>query len=232
MKLKRLLAPKFWRIARKHFTWAISPIPGPHRKFECIPLGVILRDILKLAETRKEAKKIVKRGEILVDQRVRKEIGFPVGVFDTISIPRIKKHYRVVPFSNGLKLVEIDENESKVKVCKIVNKSKVKKGKIQLHLNDGRNILLEENGFKTGDSLLIELPSQKILKHIKLEKGNLAMVVKGSNIGKIVRIKEIIPGKFKQPSKVICEHEGKTIEILKEHLVVIGEKEPLIKVIE
>ena len=232
-KLKRLLAPKFWKIPKKAFKWTVSPRPGPHKKFECIPLLIIVRDILKLAETGKEAKRIIKSGEILVDGKKRKDYAFPVGLMDVVSIPKIKKFYRVLPFKNGLKLAEISEEKANKKICRISRKTLVKGGKVQLNLHDGRNLLIEKDEYKTGDSILIELPSQKILEHVKLEEGNLGLVLKGKNAGKIGRIKKIVKRKrMVEHNKVICELDNKDVEIRKEHVFVVGREKPLIKMSE
>ncbi|MEM3193440.1 MAG: S4 domain-containing protein, partial [Candidatus Bathyarchaeia archaeon] len=67
--LKREMTPTFWPIHRKKFVWALKPSPGPHPIERCIPLGVIVRDLLGLAETMREAKKIIAQGKILVDGR-------------------------------------------------------------------------------------------------------------------------------------------------------------------
>ena len=227
-KLKRLLAPDFWKVAKKEMTWVVSPRPGPHKKFECIPLLIIVRNILGFAETGREAKRIIKKGEILVDGKPRKDHAYPVGLFDVVSIPRIGKHYRVVISKKGLKLTEIDEKESGVKICKIKNKTAVKGGKIQLNLHDGKNILVEkkDDKFKTGDSLLVSLPHLKILKHIPLENGSLVVVVKGKNKGKLGKVKEILSGKFNVKPKVIMEADGKEIEVLKEYVYVVGKEKP------
>ena len=56
--LKRYGIPKFWPLSKKEKVWAVKPRPGPHPKDFCIPLQIIVRDILELAETSKEAKKI------------------------------------------------------------------------------------------------------------------------------------------------------------------------------
>jgi small subunit ribosomal protein S4e len=229
MKLKRLRAPSFWKIQKKATKWTVSPRPGPHKKFESIPLQIIARDILKLAETGKEAKSIIKKGEILVDGRKRKDHGYPVGLMDVVAIPRIKKYYRVLPTEKGLELVEIGEGEADKKICGIKNKTSVRKGKIQLNLHDGKNLLVDKDVYKTGDSLLLKLPEQKILEHIKLEKGNMGLIVKGKNSGKVVRIKEMVVIKSKEPSKVICELENKEMEVLKDYVFVVGRQEPAIK---
>ncbi|HKZ45635.1 MAG TPA: S4 domain-containing protein, partial [archaeon] len=95
MKLKRFKVPSYWKIEKKSVKWAVSPRPGPHKKYECIPLQVIVRDILKFAETGKEAKTIINKGEILVDGAVKKDYAFPIGLMDSVSIPKIKKFYRM-----------------------------------------------------------------------------------------------------------------------------------------
>ena len=143
--LKRLAAPKFWKMAKKGVKWVVRPSPGPHPLKECIPLLVLVRDILKLVETADEGKKIIKRGEVLVDGKIRKDHKFPVGLFDVISIPKIGKNYRIIPNKDGLGLIEIGEKEKNKKLCKIVGKTLVKGSKIQLNLHDGKNILVEEN---------------------------------------------------------------------------------------
>ncbi len=229
-KLKRLLAPEFWKVPKKLYKWTVSPRPGPHPKFYSIPLQIIIRDILKLAETGKEAKSIIKKGEVLVDGKIRKDHVYPAGLFDVISIPKLNQNYRIVPSVNGLKLVKISEKESKLKICKIKSKTMVRKNRLQLNLNDGKNILVDDVKYKTGDSLLVELPSLKIIQHISLEKGSLGMVSKGANAGKTGEIKEVISGKMKEQAKIACEIEGKTQEILKDRFFVIGKDKPLITV--
>jgi len=230
--LKRLTAPKFWPIPKKKFTWTFSPSPGPHKKEECIPLAIVIRDILKLAESGKEAKRIIKSREVLVDGKVRIDHRYPVGLLDVISIPKIKKHFRVIPYKNVLKLIEIDEEDSKKKILKIVGKKSIKGNKFQLNMNDGKNLIVNENKYKTNASLLVELPTLKILDYIEMDVGNLALITSGGNAGNICKIVEVKEGKFNVKPKLVCEMENKKIEVLKEHAIVIGREEPLIKVSE
>lgn len=232
MKLKRLLAPTYWKVQKKKVKWVVSPTPGPHKKDECIPLQIIARDVLNLVETGKEAKTIINKGEILVDGKVRKNHAFPVGLMDVVSIPKIKKYYRVLLSGERLGLKEILEKEANQKICRIGNKSLVRKGKLQLNLHDGRNLLVEKDDYKTGDSVLIEVPSQKILDHIKLEKGNLALIIKGKNSGKIAIIKELIIKKSGEPNMAICKLENKDVEVRKDHVFVVGRETPIIKMSE
>ena len=230
--LKRLVAPVYWPTHTRGYTWTFSPSPGPHKKDECIPLAIIVRDILKLAETGREAKKIVKAGEIKIDGKVRKDPKYPVGLLDAISIPKINKHYRVVPFKNGLKLIEINEEEANKKIVKIVNKTAVKGGKLQLNLNDGKNILVSNDIYKTHDSLLIELPTLKILEHIKLEEDTLVLIISGKRSGKIGKVAKVYEGRFNVKPKVECEIDNEKVEVLKEYIICVGKEKPLIKVVD
>lgn len=229
-KMRRLLAPTFWKVGKKVLPYVISPSPGPHKKFECIPLGIIVRDILKIAETYKEAKKIIKSGEILVDGKPRKDHKYPVGLMDVISIPKIKKNYRVVVNSKGLKLIEISEKDASLKLCKIANKTKVKGGLTQLNCHDGRNILVKEDIYKTGDSLVIEIPSNKIVEHLKLQKKTLVLITKGKNIGKIAKVEDFKAPGFKRPQIVICKENESKFEVLKAHVLVVGMDKPAIEI--
>ena len=56
-----------------------------------------------------------KEGGILVDNRVRRDRGFPVGIMDVVSIPKTKQHFRVLYDVKGrFVLKSLDENEAKV----------------------------------------------------------------------------------------------------------------------
>lgn len=219
-RLKRLGSPKWWPIERKTKKFTVPP-RGPHSKNLSMPLQVLLRDVLKFAETGKEAKSVIKRGEILIDGRKIKDPKFGVGFFDLIEIPSLKKSWRIVP-GNGLKLIETPENEKKLKICKIIDKKTLRGKKNQLNLNDGRNILTDEK-YSTQDSLLIELPEQKIVDHIKFEKGSTAMVMEGRNAGKISKIKEI------EHDRVWLENE-KNLEVPKRMVIMVGREKPIIKI--
>ncbi len=227
-KLKRLAAPKFWKQERKGFKLTVSPRPGAHKKKECLPLQIVVRDILKLVETGTEAKSIIRKGEVIVDGLVRKDPRYPAGLMDVISIPKINKFYRIISTKKGLEIIEVDKSDEKL--CRINGKTTVKEGKIQLNLHDGRCVLVDKTGFKTGDSVLLEMPSQKIKEHLKMEKGCLGLVIKGKNSGNLVTVKDLIIPRGREPNKLICEMDKKDVEVLKDYVLVVGKDKPVIKV--
>jgi len=217
--LKRLVAPSWWPIQRKTSKFVVS-VRGPHPKNLSIPLLVFVRDIIKIAETNKEARTVIKKGEVLVDGRKIKDIKYGIGLLDAIEIPVLKKAWRAIP-KNGLSFIEISEKEAKLKICKIINKRTIKGNKLQMNLHDGRNILTNEK-YSTYDSILVELPKQKIINHIKFEEGSLALVCEGKNAGKIAKIKKIEGGR-------IWLGDEKVFEVPKNLTIVVGKNEPLIK---
>ena len=179
----------------------------------------------------KDAKKIIKAKEIFVDGKARTDHKYPVGLFDVVEIPKIGKQYRIIPTYSGLNLIEIPKNEAKLKLCRINGKNLLKGKKVQLNLHDGRNIIAEaKKEYNTGDSLLIELPSQKIVEHVKMDKGMLSIITGGQNKGDVANIKEIITTRSREPNKVICIKEGKQFEAIKDYVFVIGKDKALIKI--
>ncbi|MCS7123454.1 MAG: 30S ribosomal protein S4e [Candidatus Aenigmarchaeota archaeon] len=220
-KLKSYLAPWFWRIPKKEQHWVYSPSPGPHKKFECIPLAIILRNILKIVDTGKEAETVVKKGEVKIDGRVVKDFRYPVGLFDTIIIEKIEKYYRVVPFKGGLTVKEIGKEESNLKICKVVNRTVVKNGNIQLNLHDGKNIIYNEK-VNTQSSLLLELPTLRILDVINLDVGNYVVSIAGNH--------GIIKNYDKKTKIVYFSRDGESFSTSVKYVYVVGREKPLITI--
>lgn len=149
---------------------------------------------------------------------------------DVLSIPNLKKFYRVLASPKGLRLIEISEKDSKLKILKIKNKKLLKGGKTQLNFHDGKNLIVEKEVYKTGDSVLVELPSMRIVESLKLEKGITGMIIKGKNAGKLAEVKNIVISRTLEPNKVVCECENKKLEVTIDHFFVIGKKSPLIEI--
>jgi small subunit ribosomal protein S4e len=206
--IKRLAAPRHWPIERKTSKFVVTS-RGPH-SFG-IPLLVIIRDVLGYADTGKEAKKIITSGQVLVDGKKCKDIKFGIGLMDVVEIPAMSKSWRMLP----LKLKET--SETKTKLCKIVDKKILRGNKLQLNLHDGRNIIAD-NSYKTRDSILIELPDQKIKHHLKFQKGMLALILIGKRAGEISEIEKI------ETDRVWLKNG----EIPIDGIMIVGKEKPMI----
>ncbi len=223
---KRMSAPKSWQISKKVNKWITSTRPGPHNKQQSVPLIVVLRDMLGAVNNRSEAKKILSEGKVLVDGVARKDLRFPVGLMDVITIPLSEVSYRVLLDSkNRLVLHRLPAVVSE-KLCRIEGKTCIRSGKVQLNLTDGMNIE-GSNDYKTKDSVLLSIPEKEVLKHIEYREGNLALIIGGSHTGEVGVIKEInkVRSSHKNTVTISGEQEFETIE---DYVFVIGENEPLI----
>jgi len=242
--LKRKPAPKFWPIHRKEAVFTVRPKPGPHPISRCVPLTLIVRDILEIAKTRREAKKIISQGKILVDGKVQREDLFPTGLMDVITIPDMKKTYRVLPSQKGLVLHPVGKKEKVgFKLCRIENKTTVRGGHIQLNFHDGKNMLVrvkdanhpEEDVFQTLDTLKINLSKQEIVGHFKLNDGAPAIIIDGKNIGKsgkIVAIEKRPEQKRRSTLVTIEDGDGNRFQTTMDYIFVIGDKQPHISLTE
>ncbi len=222
MHQKRLSAPKTYKIPRKIFKWTVKPSPGPHNK-NAVPLLIVVRDYLQLADTAREARRIIASGEILVDGVPRKDYKFPVGLFDVIKIPKLNKSYRMV-FDEKGRYVPIEIEDDNLKLYKIVNKTMVKGGRIQLNLFDGTNVL-GDNSFKTKDSILMEIPEKKIVDHLPFEIGALVMITGGTHAGEIGRVKDYKVVRSSSPNLVTVEVGGRELTTIEDYVFVIGKKD-------
>jgi len=240
--LKRHAAPAWWPIPRKEYTWTVKPSPGPHPIDRCIPLLIIVRDILKYAKTAREARRLIAEGHFKVDGRVRKDYKFPVGLMDVLEVVDTEEYYRIVPHPvKFLTLHKIDKEEASFKLCRIENKTVVTEGHIQLNLHDGRNHLVrvnnplnpEEDVYRTYDVVKIAVPKQEILDHIKCEEGVLAITIGGKNVGRVGRITRIEQF-FKRRDAVVTlkSDKGKEFRTNLKYVFPIGQDEPLISLPE
>jgi small subunit ribosomal protein S4e len=226
--LKRLAAPRVLRLHRKERALTIRAAPGPHPLELAIPIGLVVRDYLSLCDTYKEARKIVSNGDILVDGVKRKNIKFPCGLMDVISIPKMRKNVRILFDRNGkLTLVPISESDAEWKLCRIQNKTIVKGKKVQLNLHDGKNKLVEKDEYKTGDVLKISFKENKIDEVYRFDKGTVSMIIGGTHIGEIASIEEIQVVASSKPNLAKMKGE-KEFSTIAEHVFPIGKTKPAI----
>ncbi len=223
--LKRIVAPTTVPVHnKKETTWMVKPFPGAHPSGRCMPLGVLLRDVLNVAKSSREVKAILSGRMVEVDGKVRVEEKFPVGLMDTISIPKSGKHYRIRLDDKGrLVPVEIKKDDAAKKLLKVVKKHTVKKGKTTLTFHDGRN-LLSDNHVMVGDSVVVSIPTAELKSHLKREKGARCLVMDGKHAGSIVSLKEIVHRKGGKPDEAIVTQDKEEFVTVAKYLFVVDEE--------
>jgi small subunit ribosomal protein S4e len=232
LKVKRATVPAFWQIARKDKRFVVRTSPGPHPKSYSYPLLVVLRDILGLARTRREALSVLNDGKIKVDGRVVKSESFPVGLMDVINLTDVGRSYRMVPSFGRLVPVEITEKEKDLKICMVRSKKSSRGAKIGYGLHDGRLIFPEaEVDIKPGDACIIKVPTQEFQGSFRLNKGNLALLIKGERSGEGATVEDVKPGTYQRGAiATIRFQDGTASELTTSVLLPLGKQQPEITI--
>jgi len=231
-RTKRSEAPAFWKIPRKKLRFTVTVSPGPHPKKESYPIAVLIRDILGLVKTYREAKTVIHEGKIIIDGIPRREPDFPLGLMDVIEIPSIGKTFRLVPIpGRPLYPITIHESEKSLKLCKVKVKKTVKGKQIQYGLHDGRSIFSsEKTELDREDTCLIEIPSQKIVRPVQLQKNTLALITKGAKVGQLGKVEKIEPGTISRPKIVFLSIGNTSTEVPSDIVFAVGDEKPLITI--
>src|SRR5208283_1556996 len=84
--------------------------------------------------------------------------------------------------------------------------------------------------YETNDTLRVSVPTQRILNHIKFERGNIALVVAGRNLGKIGKIVDLQDGTATRPAMVTIEDQtGNKFDTIVDYTFVVGSDKSAIK---
>jgi small subunit ribosomal protein S4e len=229
-KMKRLSAPRSWDIARKEARFITKPSPGTHSVEKSYSLAVVLRDILGMVASQKEVTQVLTARQVLVDGVPRQDPGFPVGLFDVVSIPKEGKAYRFVPSPDGLVPVEIVSTEAGIKLCRVRSKVKISGGRIQFGFHDGRSLLDDKLAASLGDSVLMRVPAQSVVESVKLAKGSTGLVVSGERAGQVGRIISVKKGTSTREKMVELSLPSGETELPERLVFAVGADKPALEV--
>jgi ribosomal protein S4E len=186
MHLKRMSAPKHWMLGKLDGIWAPRPSSGPHKLRECLPLVIILRNRLKYALTKQEVTMICMQKQIKVDGKIRVDPNFPAGFMDVVELPKSGDQFRLLYDVKGrFVLHRISNEEKKYKLAKVTRQEFTKKAIPYVATNDGRTIRYPDPLIKVNDTVKIDLETGKIVDFVKLETGNLVVITRGRNTGRV-----------------------------------------------
>jgi small subunit ribosomal protein S4e len=227
---KRLAAPRSWPLKRKVNVFVAKQTAGAHSIEESMPAVTVLRDMIGACDTAKEAKRIIGNREMIVDGKAVKSPKAPVGFMDIVQVPKMNLTYRMLLTDKGkLTLVPVDEAEAAWEICKIENKTIVKGGKFQLNLSGGRNIVLDKNDYKCGDSLKVAFDGQAIQGHYPMQAGACVLIRFGSQAGAVRSVKAIETVRGPAENRILFTDGTETVA---SNCIVIGADKPEIKLPE
>ena len=228
--LKRLPAPRTWRLARKEFVWTYKPRAGPHPQEGSLPIASVLRESLGLVDTGREAERVIFSRHVLVDGRPVTDPKFPVGLMDVVTLVPTKAHYRVLLDRRGrLALVPIDASEAAWKLCRVEDRGTVRGGKTQLRLHDGRNLLVAKAEHATGTTLKLAVPAQTVVGALPLAAGHIALLTGGQHAGELVHVERVERTRNPRANLV---HFTEGFSTIVDYVFVVGKETPEIRVPE
>ncbi len=184
------------------------PIPRKGTKFiarassnlnNSVPVVIALRDILKLANTASEVKKMIAQKFLKINSRIVKDSKESISLFNILEAD---KPYRLILLPTGK--FSFEEVKDKDRLCKVMNKTLIKNNNIQLNLHDGSNAISKDS-ISVGDSIYLDATG-KIKKHVSLEKGKNIAVISGKYTG----LKGKIQSKEGNNIHILLENEKST----------------------
>lgn len=227
---KRLAASRIVPLLRKEYVWHIRAKPGPHKRRNSVALGFVLRDLVGITQNARETKAVLNQGIVLVDGKAEKDSRRPVGLFDLVSVLNEKKTFRVLFNRKGELALAEERFGCNEKICKVVGKKVVSNGITQLATNDGRCFREKKADADVGDSLLVQVPEQKILKVLKETAEKMVFVTDGKHIGSTAKIKGMDEGTMGRPKLVTLQTPDGEFKTVERNIIVVGEEKPLVKV--
>ena len=218
--LKRIAAPKTWPLLRRTNVFITRPKPSGHPLAHTLPMVVIMREYLKMVKTARQAGRVLKANETLVNGRRVHTVMDSAGFMDIVSFG--KHAYRILIDRNGMLTVTPVAKGQEFTIRRVMGKTVRKDGKVQLNLTGGMNLLADKHACKVGDGLVIK--DGKITEQLPLKEGASVLVTGGSHIG-AVGVIEKIEGKV-----ITVKADNESFLTTRAYTYVIGKGTPLITI--
>jgi small subunit ribosomal protein S4e len=185
------------------------------------------RHHLKVALNGREANVIIqdKEAGIKVDNRVRRDIKFPVGIFDVITLIKTGESYRLLYDVKGrFTLVKQKSDEAKTKLLKIRRRVVGANKEPYVVTHDSRTIRFPNPEISEGDTVKFDLEKNAIVEFYKNEPGHLAYITAGNNVGRVGQILHVEKHLGSYDIVHLKDNNGKTFATRASNLFIIGNK--------
>ncbi len=176
---------------------------------DSVPVVIAVRDMLKLARTASEVRKMIQNKLLKINGKTVKDYGQSILLFHILEADKM---YELSILPTG-KFVLIPLKGRAERLCKVINKRLVSKGAVQINLHDGTNILTKDK-INVGDSVYLDLDG-KIKRHVPFSKDKEVFIISGRYVGQKVKMSDIKDG------KIIVKVNGGNAQLEKSAVVVL-----------
>ncbi len=191
------------------------PIPRKGTKYlarasshisESVTVILAVRDMLKLAKTAKEVRKMVQDKLLKINNVSVMDAHESIKLFNLLEAGKLYRLSLLPTKKFTLEEVPTKDASKELRLVKVRNKRLISGGKIQLNLHDGSNVITSDE-VAVNDSLYLDI-NGKIKKHLKIEKGKEVLVIEGKHTGKkgVIESLEESTCKIKSGGEVIAVH--------------------------
>jgi len=156
-----------------------------------VPVVIAVRDMLNLAKTANEVKKIIQQKILKINGRPVKDYRESILLFNIFEAGKTYE-LSILPTKKFF-FKETKNRDSRL--CKVVSKRLIKKGLTQLNLHDGSNVITKDK-ISVGDSVYLDFQG-KIKKHMSIAKDKEAFIFSGRYAGQQVKITDLDDKKVK-----------------------------------
>ncbi|MBI5554077.1 MAG: 30S ribosomal protein S4e [Candidatus Diapherotrites archaeon] len=224
---KRMSAPTIRPIPRKSPPWTFKSRPGPHSRETSVPLANIVRDMLHLAHTLKETKRILTNRIVSVNGKIRTDYRFPVGILDLVEVTAGKPAmYRTFIDHKGRLTIHPVDAKAAFLISRIRGKRTIRGKHTQYRIGNGMTLLDNKLSARVGDSVKLSVSELKVLKHLPMKENASAFVTGGTHVGEMVHIRAIHEGTQHKQALLTLESKQGTFQTIADYVYVIGEGKP------
>lgn len=209
---KRQNVPKNWPIARKGTKFVIKS------NSKGVPILVVLRDMMQLAQNRKEVKAAIHMKHLLISGKPVVDEKKSLELYDILTIVPAKESYKLTLSDKGKFTMEkIADKDSNEKISKIIGKKMLAGNKAQINLLDGRNYLSDIKCV-VNDSVVVDLKKNEIKKVLPLVEKSNVLIIGGKHAGLNGKLIKLMP----EDKMAEIEVEGTIFNTLIKQLMIIN----------
>jgi small subunit ribosomal protein S4e len=185
------------------------------------------RNHLKVALNGREANIIIqdKEAGIKIDNRVRRDVKFPVGIMDVITLAKTNESFRLLYDIKGrFTLTKLKEGEAKFKLLKVKRRVVGPNKEPYVVTHDSRTIRFPNPEISEGDTVKYDLEKNQIVEFYQNEPGHLAYITAGNNVGRVGSILHVERHLGSYDIVHLRDNNGKSFATRASNLFIIGNK--------
>ncbi len=218
--MNRFAASNYLKVERKLSKYIAKPNAGRFTSKNTIALVTLLKEKMHVAADTREARLLLKKGNVRINGKAVRDERYPVGFGDVVSFSD-GESYRIDVAKHGyISPVESDAKAGNARLLKVIGKYVGSGNRMMIRLYDGTTIS-GKNDIMVNDSVSVQDGAVKSV--VKFSKGAKCYVIKGKHASESGVIKAVTEGTATRSPTVEIDSGKGTFQTLLENIMVTGE---------